>query len=264
MNLLSQDILNNINKVMLQAGEIMLNASPDTLKTEQKSQYADFVTAYDVKVQEFLHASLKDVIPNCRFLSEEGDSHILCDLPTFVIDPIDGTTNFVLGRGDAVISVGLLIDRSPVFGAVYNPYSKEYFHAVKDGGAFLNGKAISVASRPCSLGVAAIGTSPYHKDAQFGFVTRAFSKLLRNFGDLRKNGAAALELCYVACGRTDAYYEPILYPWDFSAGALIVTEAGGTVTDLEGNPPSPDKPCFIIAASEATYPTTLELLQKSI
>ncbi|MBR3750642.1 MAG: inositol monophosphatase [Clostridia bacterium] len=264
MNLLSHEISQSIKKVILQAGEIMLNASPDSLRCEQKSKYADFVTAYDLKVQEFLHSALREIIPNCRFLSEEGESDPLSGLPTFVIDPIDGTTNFVLGRGDAVISVGLLVDRAPIFGAVYNPYSKEYFHAVRDGGAFLNSKPIRVASRPCELGVAAIGTSPYHKDTQSPFVVRAFTRLLKGFGDLRKNGAAALELCYVACGRTDAYFEPILYPWDYTAGALIVSEAGGKVSDLDGAPPSPDKPCFIVAASEAAYPTALKLLQESL
>ena len=260
---LSECQIKDIKRVIMQAGEIMLGA-PKAIDAAQKSQYADFVTKYDLEIQQYLHAELKRLFPECEFLSEEGEHTRISDKPTFVIDPIDGTTNFVLGRGDAVISVGLVSEKQTVFGAVYHPYRNEYFHAVKSGGAFLNGEPIKVAERSCAIGVAAIGTSPYHKDTQYGFVTRAFAQFLKHFGDLRKNGAAALELCYVGCGRTDAYYEPILYPWDYTAGTLIVTEAGGIVSDATGASPSPDSPCFIVAASKTAYPTALKLLQESL
>jgi myo-inositol-1(or 4)-monophosphatase len=253
----------NIKDIIIKAGEIMLSASA-RVDVKQKSQYADFVTKYYLEIQQYLHTELKKLLPECEFLSEEGEHAEMTDKPTFVIDPIDGTTNFVLGRLEAVISVGLTVNKQAIFGAVYNPYRNEYFHAVKGEGAFLNDSPIMVADRPCSLGVASIGTSPYHKDKQFGFVTRAFAQFLKHFGDLRKNGAAALELCEVACGRTDAYYEPILYPWDYTAGALIVMEAGGIVSDATGALPSPDSPCFIVAASKTAYPTALKLLQESI
>lgn len=224
--------------LMRRAGAVILEAA-SRLTTEQvanKEGSANYVTIYDVQVQRFLEAGIGEIFPGCTFLAEEEgeDQNAMGDGWTFVIDPIDGTANFIRNYHRSAISVGALHAGALVWGAIYQPYTQEMFHAGKGRGAYLNGKPISVSHRPLREGIVAIGTSPYYRET-LGEQTMNLAKaLLMQCDDLRRCGSAALDLCDVACGRADAFFELILSPWDFMAGSLIVQEAGGWITTVLG------------------------------
>lgn len=219
-------MLEQILGIIRSAGEKML--SYDRFEVYQKEGHANFVTQADMEVQAFLLDKLHEAVPEAAFFAEEKENEAMTEKLTFVIDPIDGTTNFMRGRRCSSISVALLKDRQPVLGAVLNPYAKELFHAEKGKGAFLNRKPIHVSNQGFSNALVSIGTSPY--DAELAKKTmRAAEQFLLAAGDLRRTGSAAIDLCDVACARSDIFWEMKLSPWDFAAGALLVAEAGGRI-----------------------------------
>ena len=146
----------------------------------------------------------------------------------------------------------------PVFGAVYDPYLDEMFWAEAGSGAYLNGRSISVSERPLSRAIATFGTSPYYKDSMADKTFTLAARLFGTVSDLRRTGSAALDLAYLAAGRSDMFFEFILSPWDFAAGLLIIKEAGGIITDMKGEPVPLSAPSSVIAASPALYGTLLD------
>ena len=244
---------------------IMLSAhgvTEDSGAITQKTGDANFVTAYDVRVQETLIAGLRRIYPDAVFFAEEQNNtaDVFGAEHCFVIDPIDGTTNFIHDMKCSVISVALLCKGKTVFGAVYDPYLDELFWAAAGEGAFLNERAVRVADRPMAQALVTFGTSPYEK-TKYGEATfRLAKKVFMHCADLRRSGAAALDVCYVACGRTDAYFENVLSPWDFAAGSLILTEAGGVWSDFHGNTPAPGLKTSFVCANHALHREVLSLL----
>ncbi len=219
-------MLKTLLDILLLAGEKMLGF--DRPEVYQKEGHANFVTQADIEVQAFLMEELIKAVPEAAFFAEEKENGALTDEPTFMIDPIDGTTNFMRGRKCSAISVALLQGREPVLAAILNPYTHELFHAEKGKGAYVNGQPIQVSRQHFDHALVSMGTSPY--DAELaGKTMKAAEKFLLAAGDLRRTGSAAIDLCDVACGRSDIYWELKLSPWDFAAGALIVTEAGGLI-----------------------------------
>lgn len=253
-----------IENVIKEAGKIMLRARDKDFLVEEKGT-ANFVTEYDIKVQRFLESEFIKIIPDASFLAEEEgeDKNGVGDGYTFIIDPIDGTSNFTFGVNMSVISVALTKDKETVFGAVYNPYTDEYFHAEKGKGAYLNGKAIKVSSAKPKDALVALGTAPYYKKTVGKEVKRLFTALLENFGDLRRSGTAAMDLCNVARGSFVAFFEPLLSPWDYAAGALIVKEAGGVITDFSGNELDSFKKSSVLATSDKVYDLSLKLVEEN-
>jgi len=249
--------LADLEWIIREAAKLMLEADSARMHVEEKSGTANFVTEYDVRVQRTLQAAFSELLPGCGYLAEEeGESENAIGAGyTFIIDPIDGTTNFMLGRRASCISVALLEDSKTVYGAIYDPYADRFYMATAGGGAFCNGQPIHVSDREPLKGVAAIGTAPYYKETLSRPVTEIIYAMLQNFGDIRRVGSAALDLCDVACGVSVAYCEPILSPWDFAAGRLLVEEAGGIVTDMHGDPLPQDKPAGVLAASPKAYET---------
>ena len=227
-------LLQEIIDIVKEAGEILLKASGIEETVEEKSGRANFVTLYDKKVQDFLFERLKEVLPEAVFIGEEEEEH--ADLPegyAFIIDPIDGTTNFMKGYRTSCISVGLLQGKEPVTGVVYNPYQQEIFYAEKGKGAFCNGKEIHVSGHSLEEGLVLFGTSPYNEDLakrSFAWAYELFNRSL----DIRRSGSAAIDLCSLAAGRAEFYFELLLSPWDFAAGALILQEAGGEILTVDG------------------------------
>lgn len=246
-----------IEVIIRDAAKLMLEADSARLNVQHKSGSANFVTEFDVKVQRFLQEHFSALLPGCCFLAEEeGESeNPLSDDYTFIIDPIDGTTNFMLGRRASCISVALLKDKQTVYAAVYDPYADRYYSAMPEKGAFCNGQPIHVSNREPKMSLALIGTAPYYKDTLARTVTDLIYDLLMNFGDIRRVGSAALDICSVACGEAEAYLEPILSPWDYAAGALILTEAGGIITDFSGEPLTFDKPHSLLCGTPTAYDT---------
>lgn len=256
----------SIEQIMREGGKIMLEASAQSLNVKQKNGTANFVTEYDVRVQHFLEESFKGLFPECGFLAEEegeGENPVGMGY-TFVIDPIDGTTNFMLGRRSSCISVALFKDKKPVYGAIYDPYSDRYFAAIPKKGAYCNHRKISVAERDPAAGIADLGTAPYYRDTMADTVTEIAHDLLMHFGDIRRIGSAALSICSVASGEADAFCEPILSPWDFAAGMIILTEAGGIATDFNGDPLPIDKPSSVLMATPSSFQAVLSIVKKKI
>ncbi len=198
---------------------------------------ADFVTAVDTAVQRHLQNELCKLYPQVQFVGEEDHMTIINpNQPAWILDPIDGTTNLIYDFHHSAVSLAYYDGSEIIFGVIYNPFTEETFHAIKDGGAFLNETPIHVSQKSTlKESLVAIGTSPYDKHLaakNFALFQSLFEKSL----DIRRVGAASLDLAYVACGRLDAYLERNLKPWDFSAGAIILTEAGGQISDYSGNP----------------------------
>lgn len=210
--------------IVRQAGEIILNA--EAFRVEQKEGHANFVTNVDEEVQQYLIRELCALLPGSCVIGEEQENDALSDAPTWVIDPLDGTTNFIHDYHFSAISVALLQNRIPVIGVIYQPYMKELFFAEAGKGAWLNDSPIHVSSTPAEQALVGFGTSPYNAELAEKSLQAALF-FLQRAADVRRCGSAALDLAYVAAGRQDIYFELILRPWDYAAGSLLVKEAGG-------------------------------------
>ena len=240
-------IVNEICALVKECGTVILKADREKMAIDIKSGVADLVTEYDKNIQTQLEIGLKKILPEAKFIGEEGSSDELTDEGyAFIVDPIDGTTNFVKDFHHSAISVALLKGKEVVAGVVYNPYLDEAFHAIKGEGAFCNGKKISVSSSPLEKSLILFGSSPYDKNL-FPETIKIVSEYFYKALDIRRSGSAALDLCYVACGRADMFVELQVSPWDFAAGKLLIEEAGGIVTTLDGAPLSFDGKTSILA-----------------
>ena len=251
-------MLCSLQSIMRIAGQMMLDAQNAAI--HQKEGHFNFVTDTDVAVQEFLKKELSRLAPDAFFFSEEQENAALTASPTFVIDPIDGTINFMRNRRQSAISIAYLVDKQPVLAAVYNPYANEMFTAEKDKGAFLNGKPIHVSDTSFEKCVTAFGTSPYDAELAKQTMTCALDFLLHG-GDLRRTGSACVDLCDVACGRADLFFELRLRPWDVAAGSLIVQEAGGFYQSIGHPVPFYDDACGMICGNQKCKDDALRILK---
>ena len=224
------------------------------LHVDAKSGRTDLVTQYDKQVQERLRKGLLEIMPDAHFVGEEGSTQLFAPVGKFfIVDPIDGTTNFIKDYRFSSISVALVIDNAAELGVVYNPYADEMFYAQRGQGAFCNGRRLHVSGEPLENGIVVFGTAPYHEelnDKTFKLAYAYFKKAL----DIRRSGSAALDLCTIAAGRAELFFELFLSPWDYAAGALIVTEAGGLVSDCDGHPLVYDRPCSVLARNQLSTP----------
>ncbi len=244
------DLVNEICSLVKECGKVMLGADREKMAINTKSGIADLVTEYDTKIQDMLFVGLKKILPEAKFIGEEGSADVLTSEGYyFIVDPIDGTTNFIKDYHYSAISVALLKDGIAVAGVVYNPYLNEVFYAIKDGGAFCNGKQIKVSDADLSSALVLFGTSPYDKELSEKTFRLAAQYLSQGL-DIRRSGSAALDLCTVAAGRAELYFELKTSPWDFAAGKLIVEEAGGVVTTVDGEELSFYKKSSILAKNK--------------
>ena len=254
-------MLTRIISTARQAGQIMLRARDAAI--HQKAGHFNFVTDADMAVQQYLRETLLSILPTARFFAEEQDNAPLSADPTFVVDPIDGTVNFMRHRNASAVSIALLMDKQPVLGVIYNPYSGEVFSAEKGKGAHCNAQAIHVSDSPFENALVSFGTAPY--DAELSQRTLAAAgQFLRLAGDLRRSGSACLDLCDVACGRSDFFFELRLRPWDVAAGSLVVTEAGGRFFSLGHDHPYFEDACGILASNLPCAGRALGVLQEVI
>ena len=230
-------MIEKIKQAAREAGKIMLDAEDIRHSIDRKSGHANFVTLYDKKVQAFLFDRLSREFPEARFIGEEdGADEFLAQYSrgfVFCIDPIDGTSNFLTGYRPSVTSIALLKDGKPYAAVVYEPYRDLMFSAVKGEGAFLNDQPIHSSDEPLSRSMVSFGTSPYHAE----LTSRSFDlckKIMPRCIDLRRSGSAAWDICQVAMGVTGLFFECILQLWDFAAAGLILEEAGGRISDMDG------------------------------
>ena len=229
-----KDVLNAIIAAQKEAAALILQAHG--VLAETKTGHRDVVTEYDRRVQELLMDRLSAAVPGAVFFCEENEQQ--GDLKAehvFIIDPIDGTMNFVRGFHHSAISVAYM--RSGVLRAasVYNPYAEECFSALAGEGAWCNGRSIHAGALPLSESVVCCGTAPYSPqlaDSTFDLIKKAFLASL----DIRREGSAALDMCSAAAGWAGVYFEPTVSLWDIAAGLLLMQEAGGVCCRLDGSP----------------------------
>jgi myo-inositol-1(or 4)-monophosphatase len=194
----------------------------------------DFVTQIDQAAEEAIIETVRKAYPDHGFLAEESGKTGPEAECVWIIDPLDGTTNFIHGFPQYCVSIGVQQRGTPVHAVVYDPVKNELFTASKGRGAYLNDRRIRV-SKATRLTEALVGTGfPFKELTRLELYTRQLSTMMRGTAGVRRAGAAALDLAYVACGRLDAFWELGLSPWDMAAGALLIQEAGGLVGDLEG------------------------------
>ena len=227
---------------------------------EEKGDIANIVTSMDVKTQNYCIEKLLELMPESSVYAEEEGVREMTDGYVWVIDPIDGTTNYAYDAKRSCISIGLLYKKEAYFGVVYNPYLKETFYALKGEGAYVDGKRIHVTNNPIQASICTIGTSPYYKhlaDDTFDMMKKIFI----NARDIRRTGSAALELCELAAGRTDCFYERLLSPWDYAAGAIVVTEAGGIIETLDPYTWNFETAIPIVAGNENNFKDFKELIK---
>ncbi len=228
--------------------------SEEKLSEIKSKGYADFVTGVDLAVESYIQGKLSKMYPDVQFMGEEGEkSDLDFSGKIWILDPIDGTSNLIHHLNMSAVSLALVENNKPIFGVVYNPFTDELFTAEKGKGAYYNGKQIHVSDKKTlKESFVSVGTSPYDEDLREKSLV-VIAKLLRNCTDIRRMGAASLDLAYVAMGKFDCFYEEILRPWDFAAGAVIIEEAGGKITDLDGNELSYENSTGILASNGFTH-----------
>lgn len=223
-------------KAARRAGQIITRASQDVdlLKVSSKRQN-DFVTEVDRAAEDAIVGILREAYPDHAILAEESGESGPESEYRWIIDPLDGTTNFIHGMPQYAVSIALAKNGIVEQAVVFDPNRNELFTASKGAGAFLNERRIRV-SRRLKLGEALIGTGfPYRMFDKIDLYLAIFKELAEKTAGQRRPGAASLDLAYVACGRYDGFWEFGLAPWDMAAGALLISEAGGLVSDLRGN-----------------------------
>lgn len=194
----------------------------------------DFVTYVDKASETLLVSELTALIPYCGFITEENTVNQISAEYRWVIDPIDGTTNFIHGLPLYCISIALLQHEKVVLGVVYEISNDECFYSVLGGPAYLNGKEIQVSGRKRLADSLIVTGFPYRDEGRLEAWMALFMHLIKNTHGVRRLGSAAIDLAYVACGRFEAFYEYGLSPWDVAAGGFIVQQAGGQVSDFNG------------------------------
>jgi myo-inositol-1(or 4)-monophosphatase len=255
-----KEICIEIEKAAREAGEFIMKESQgfDIRKTEKKG-LNDFVSYVDKGSERMLVQRLSLLLPEAGFLTEEGtikkDGLKYC----WVIDPLDGTTNFLHGFHPYAISIGLLEYDEIIAGVVYEAGGKESFVAWKGGGAWLNGSRIHV-SQAERLSDSLVATGfPYNDFDRIDSYMKCLTYLCQHTHGIRRLGSAAIDLAYVACGRFEVFYEYGLHPWDIAAGTLIVREAGGKVSDFSGNEKNLNGDEFI-AGNSNVFPEILGIV----
>ena len=234
-------------------GLFIKNVDRGHLHIDAKSGRANFVTEYDKQVQEMLRVGLREIMPDAHFVGEEGTTQAFAPVGKFfIVDPIDGTTNFIKDYNFSCISVALVVDGVAELGVVYNPYADEMFCARRGHGATCNGKRLHVSEEPLENGIVVFGTAPYNEELKEKTFKLAYA-YSRKAIDVRRSGSAALDLCTIAAGRAELFFALRLSPWDYAAGGLIVTEAGGLVSDCAGQPLAYDRPCSVLARNRTVH-----------
>ena len=256
-------MLERLIAVTREAGGIIRSARDVDSSVREKSSPRDLVTNYDLLVQDFLRRELLELLPEAGFLGEEGDERENLSRKewVFIVDPIDGTTNFIQGYHNSCVSVGLAKQGQMEYGVVFNPYDGELYAAQRGKGAWLNGKPIACTDRPLDHSLLIFGSALYYRDL-VGETLRLFNAAFPLVQDIRRFGSAALDLCYLAAGKAGAFFECRLCPWDYAAGSLIAREAGCTVTQLDGSPIDLFNKCGILAGSPGAWRELLALFQK--
>lgn len=241
-----------MNVTTRQLAEILHDAAKlmtrEGFRIHEKGSAENIVTSSDLAVQEFLTGELARLLPGSGFLCEEEDVNDLAHEFVWIIDPIDGTTNYARANENCGISVALVKNMEPVLGMVYSPWRDELYSAQAGEGAFCNGERLRCSKRPFEDGLLFTAMSTYRKE-----FAKACSDIIYDIfmqcNDFRRSGSAAVELCQMAAGKAELYFEMRLMPWDHAAASLILQEAGGCIAGFDGKRPSLTEPSLVVAAN---------------
>ncbi len=240
-----EDILLTAKKAAFEAGKLIMSENPSTVTAKSP---CDYVTDVDLMCQDKIKTIIKSTYPEHKFLAEEDGNVFTEEDDMWIIDPIDGTTNFIHGLKHSAVSIAFYSDNEVKAGVIYDPYINELFTSVKGKGAFLNGDKISVSSET-DMRKSLIATGmPFRRHEKIPVYFECLSEVLRNSSGIRRMGCASLDLAYVASGRFEGFFEGWLSPWDIAAGILIIEEAGGTVSDFQGKKNYFSHGCIIASA----------------
>lgn len=250
-----------IEALVRSAGQMILQAKITDDAVHEKEGQANYCTDYDVAIQRCLIDGLKKILPGAGFFGEEdmAENQARDSEYVFYIDPIDGTTNFMFGYHHSCVSVGLGHRGKMIAGYVYNPYVDEMYKGIRGEGSFLNGRRLQMADLPLVKGIAAFGCARYNDggvDRMFAAVKELFLRSL----SIRNGGSAALDLCRIASGNNVAYVELKLQPYDYAAASVIVEEAGGVISQEDGQPITLDRPCSIVGGTPRAWAEVREIL----
>ncbi len=254
-------MLNKVIEIVRQAGKLMYIRD---FEVKNKGEITNNVTTTDLAVQAFLESKLTALIEGSYFLGEENYEMAKDKKYQWIVDPIDGTANFIRNLDASVISVALVKDGKAILGVIYNPYRDECVYAEEGKGAYLNGEQIKVSDRPLERSVFCTAYSLYNKDLAKPCMN-VLEKIYYKCEDFRRFGAAALEMAYLACGRVELFFEIRLFPWDYAAADIIVREAGGYIGTVEYDDIVFDRPIPIICANtRENYEYLSELIKSEI
>lgn len=255
------ELLASVCETVKEAAQI---ARATKLSVTEKGSPENIVTESDIAVQRFLHKKLHELLPIASFFCEEEG---MCDKTgdyVWIIDPIDGTANYSRGIAESAISVALVFEGEAVLGVVQNILTGDVFSAVKDGGAKLNGKAISVSARSFREGLLCTAMSVYKKELA-AMCRDVIYDAYMECNDVRRFGGCALELCYIAAGRCELFFEMRVFPWDYAAGCLILREAGGVLYGFDGETLDFKKTTMLVGAnSKENYERLKKIVKKHI
>jgi myo-inositol-1(or 4)-monophosphatase len=229
----------------------------------KKGQETDLVTDIDRESERMIISRIHATYPSHAILGEEGGQLASGSDTCWVIDPLDGTTNYTHSFPIFSVSIGIQHKGELVAGVVYNPVADELFSAERGSGSFLNGERLRVSNIDTLINSLLVTGFPYNVRENPYNVVQHFQQFLMEAQGVRRLGSAALDLCYVAAGRLDGYWEVTLQPWDKAAGIVIVQEAGGRVTDFLGNPADIHNP-NTLASNGKIHEQMLAVLKKSL
>ncbi len=227
------------------AGQVLKENIDRSFTVSNKEGINNLVTEIDHKSEEVIFSVIKESFPDHHILSEESGDIFQDSSYKWIIDPIDGTVNYANGIPICCVSIGIEKEGKMILGAVYNPFINELFFAERGAGATLNEKKIQVSSQPDLIKSCMVTGFPYTYLDMANGPLQVFEKFIRKGIPVRRLGSAAIDLCWVAAGRFDGFYEHKLSAWDSAAGFIIVEEAGGKVTDLKGDYYNPYQPGII-------------------
>jgi len=250
-------------EIVLRAGDIQLARRESGFRVDKKGEI-DLVTEVDLECERMCRAVIADRFPDHDILAEElssGPGEVARARYRWVFDPLDGTTNYAHGLPIFCSSLALEIEGQAEVGAVYDPTRRELFTAARGQGAFLNDKPLKVSETAPLLDALLVTGFPYDVHDRAPDLVGLFATFLGRARAVRRLGSAALDLCYVAAGRFEAFWEQHLKPWDVAAGALIVTEAGGRVTGMDGTPFDPVA-AHLVASNGHVHEQMLEIIRQ--
>lgn len=281
-----------LNSITIETILPIIREVADKYLTREDSQHitvkgdSNFVTEVDTNIEKAMKERLSALYPEIQFMGEEGDnSNIDFSCPLWILDPVDGTSNLIHDFQNSSMSLALAVDKQVVFGVIYHYSTKEFFYAKKGEGAYvgqnfspipdsaLNGNAATTtiwsknptllrvsSTTELSRSLVSFGTSPYDKATLGEKNCETLKQIFFVCEDIRRIGSAAIELAYVAAGRVDIYLERNLKPWDYAAAMVIIEEAGGIITDYQGQPIDISGPSDILAGNKIVH----EKLRKEV